>query len=72
MTITDKNIGEWLKTKRIEKNFSTRYVAKQLGYSDGMPTLWENGKRTMSAKVFFEYCRLLGADPQELVNMYNK
>lgn len=70
--ITDKEIGEWLKAKRIAKHFSTRYVAKQLGFSEGMPSLWESGKRSMSAETFFAYCALVGADPQELVNLYRK
>jgi predicted transcriptional regulator len=70
--ITDKNIGEWLRTKRKAKGFSTRYVARQLGFSEGMPSLWENGKRSISAETFFEYCDLIGADPQELIVQYKK
>ena len=72
MEINDYVIGQWLKGKRLEKKYSTRYVAEKLGYSSGMPTLWENGKRSMSAKTFMDYCHLLGADPQEFIDSLGK
>lgn len=67
--VTDKDIGEWLKAKRNEKHLSTRYVARQLGYSDGMPSLWESGKRSMSVETLFAYCDLVGADLHEFIIM---
>lgn len=72
MKITDKDIGQWLKAKRIEKKLSTRYVSSKLGYSVGMPTLWEQGKRGMTAQTFMDYCRLLEADPNDLITEMKK
>lgn len=72
MNITDRDIGQWLRAKRIEKKLSTRYVSKQLGFSVGMPTLWEQGKRGMTAQTFMDYCRLLDADPNDLITELKK
>lgn len=63
----DKQIGSWLKEKRNEKGYSTYYVAEKLGKSKSLIVLWENAKRVIDASDFIDYCKVLNANPVELM-----
>lgn len=64
----DKQIGSWLRTKRNEKGYSTYYVAEKLGKCKSLIAYWENGKRVIDASDFIDYCKLLNANPVEIMN----
>ncbi len=64
----DKQIGSWLKAKRNEKGYSTYYVAEKLGKSKSIIAYWENGQRVIDASDFIDYCKLLNANPVEIMN----
>ena len=63
----NKQIGLWLKEKRNEKGYSTYYVAEKLGKSKSLIVLWENAKRVIDASDFIDYCKVLNANPVELM-----
>ncbi len=60
-------IGEWLQNKRIEKELSQQDVADALGVTRTAVHYWESGKRTIYADNMFDFCRVLGVDPSDLV-----
>lgn len=64
----DKKIGSWLKAKRNEKGYSTYYVAERLSKSKSIIAYWENGQRVIDASDFIDYCKLLNANPVEIMN----
>lgn len=63
----NSEIGKWLAEKRQEKGMSQQDVADKMGHTRTAIRYWETGKRTIYADAFLEYCKVLGADPTELV-----
>lgn len=62
----DKVLGEILREKRQEKNYSMEYVAQRLGVTKMAVSYWETGKRSMYATTFRDYCEILGVSMQEV------
>jgi len=70
MKSSDKNarIGQWLKEKREEKGMSQQMAAERLGITRTAIHYWETGKRTIYAVNLIDYCKILDANPQQIVN----
>lgn len=60
-------IGKWLREKREEKHMTGQEVADALGVTKTAVSYWESGKRTIYAYQMMDYCKAVGADPEELV-----
>ena len=54
--------------KRLEKNFSQRYMASCLNISQSYYNKLENGKNEMSIKTMFEIIEILEINLTELFN----
>lgn len=60
-------IGKWLREHREAKSITGQQVADALGVTKTAVSYWESGKRTIYAWQMMEYCKFIGADPEELV-----
>lgn len=60
-------IGKWLREKREARKMTGQEVADALGVTKTAVSYWESGKRTIYAWQMMEYCRVIGADPEELI-----
>ena len=60
-------IGQWLARQREAKGYSQQYVADRLGVTRTAVHYWETGKRTIYAVTMMDYCKAIGADPNELI-----
>ena len=66
-------IGRWMAEKRAESGMSQQAVADRLGVTRTAVHYWESGKRTIYAVNFMEYCKAIGANPEEIVrDLYSK
>lgn len=66
-------IGRWLAEKRDEKGLSQQAVADRLGVTRTAVHYWESGKRTIYAVNLIDYCRAIGADPEDIIrDLYSK
>lgn len=61
-------IGKWLAEQREAKGYSQQYVADLLGVTRTAVHYWETGKRTIYAITLMDYCRAIGADPNDLTD----
>ncbi len=52
--------------KRVEKNLSQGYMAKQLNITQGYYSKIENGKNELTLKKIFEIADILKIEPAEL------
>lgn len=64
----NKEIGAWLREKRKEKGYSVAYVTERMNKCKSSINYWESGERTIAASDFIDYCKVLGANPSELVD----
>ena len=60
-------IGAWLAEKRKHKGITQIQVAERLGVSKQAISKWENGRGKMYADNFIEFCRIIEADPNDLI-----
>lgn len=65
--IDKKMIGAWLAEKRKRKGITQIQVAERLGVTKQAISKWENGHGKMYADVFIEFCKIVEADPNDLV-----
>lgn len=65
-------LGKWLREKRETRNMTQQAVAERLGLTRGAVNRREQGNRSLNAKQLFEHCEVLGADINELVEIYKK
>lgn len=69
----NKDIGAWLHEQRKVKGYSLRYVAEKLDKSKSLINYWEHGERTIFASDLIEYCKVLDANPEQLITeLFNK
>lgn len=61
------DIGKYLAKKREQRGLSQQDIADRMGCTKTAVHYWETGKRKMYADAMFEYCLILGVDPQDLV-----
>ena len=64
----NKVIGKWLSEKRKEANITQIAVAERMNCTRQRICNWEKGIRNMSAADFFQYCEIIHADPDDLVD----
>lgn len=55
----------WLKSQREEKGLSLRAVSEVLGIHHSIVGKLEQNRRRIDIFEFVEYCRVLGVDPHE-------
>jgi transcriptional regulator with XRE-family HTH domain len=55
----------WLKSKRDEKGLSIRALAEMLGRHHSIVGKIEQSRRKIDIVEFVEYCRILGVDPHD-------
>lgn len=65
-------IGKYLAKKREQRGLSQQDIADRMGCTKTAVHYWETGKRKMYADIMFEYCTILGVDPQDLVKAVAK
>ncbi len=63
----DKKVGRIISEKRIEKRLTQTELARQLGIGKSTLACYEVGLRGMNLDTFFEICRLLEIDPNDVV-----
>lgn len=68
----DKEIGEWLAHQRESRGLTQGEVGDMLGVTKVAVHYWETGKRKLFASALFDYCSVLGVDPQDLVEHIKK
>ena len=68
----NSEIGRWLSEKRKESKLSQRQVAELMNVSKSTIGFWEVGQRTIFASNLIDYCKVIGADPRELVEILMK
>ena len=67
----NKKIGEWLCEKRKEHGYTQQQIADKLGMAKSMVSRWENGKRTIYADQFLNYCHAIGMTSEEMQELVN-
>lgn len=66
---SNKKLGEYLKEKRINANFSQMDLASSLGYSTAQfVSNWERGIAAPPADKFYDIIKLLKMDKEEFVD----
>ncbi len=69
----NKEIGAWLAMKRKEKGLSQRQVADLMDVSKTSIGHWELGERLIFASNLIDYCKVIDADPSDLVSeLFNR
>lgn len=59
----------WLKSQREEKGLSLRAASEKLGIHHSIIGKLEQSRRRIDVIEFVEYCRVLGIDPHEGLNI---
>lgn len=62
-------LGQWMREKREKAGFTQKEIGEHLGVSKPMVSFYESGRYTISAKSFVRFCKLVGADPDEIVKL---
>ena len=66
--MTDKKtFGSFIKTKRMEKNYSQKDLAEQLFVTEGAVSKWERGVSYPDITLISDICRVLGVSEHELI-----
>ena len=58
-----------LKDKRVSLGLSQRELAKQIGVVYSLISKIETGDRRLDFLEMIDYCRMLGIDPHEVINL---
>lgn len=61
-------IGQWMKSKRIEKGFTMQEVANRMKVTRTAVHYWESGKRTIYAVNLIEFCDAINIDAATAVH----
>lgn len=60
---------EWLVSKRHEAKLTQRELAKKLQVVHSLVGKVEKGERRLDTIEFITYCKAMGADPHEFINL---
>lgn len=63
----DKKVGRIISEMRKGKRLTQIELARQLGIAKSTLACYETGARGMNLDTFFELCRLLEIDPNDIV-----
>ena len=66
-----KNLGETIKLLRLEKNLTQPQLAKQVGVSSGMISIWENNINEPKASYIKALAQVLDVSSDFLLGLYN-
>ena len=66
--MNQKNIGEYIATKRKEKNLTQEQLAEKLGVSNKSISKWENGKCMPDYSIIEQLCKELSVTLSELMD----
>jgi len=61
-------LREWLVNKRNEAGLNQRKFAEQLNLHQSIVAKIETGERQLNVIELIDYCRVLDADPVEIIN----
>lgn len=67
MTKFDEDLGRALRDCRETKGFTQIEVAKKMNVSKMAVSLWESGKRSMTAENLKRYCQILDVPVQVIL-----
>lgn len=66
----NKQLGAALKAERLAKGETIRSMAEKMGLNHTTIYYYENGRNTISASVFKQYCNCLGISMSEFMAKY--
>lgn len=66
-----KNLGETIKLLRLEKNLTQPQLAKQVGVSSGMISIWENNINEPKASYIKALAQVLDVSSDFLLGLSN-
>ncbi|WP_265694338.1 helix-turn-helix domain-containing protein [Providencia rustigianii] len=70
--MNNKNLGNFIKQKRIEKNISTSDIAKNLTISEAEYIRIESGDASIYVDDLMVITEILGVDVRELLEVYKR
>ena len=62
-------IGQWLREKREKAGYTQEEIGQMLGVSKPMVSYYESGQHTISAKAFVRFCKIVNANPNDIVKL---
>lgn len=63
----NRELGQWLKTKRRERRITVEIVGNRMGCDHSTISHYESGRNTMSAIALKKYCDAINLDMTEAV-----
>lgn len=67
-----KDLGRWLTEQRKRAKLTQQQVADRMGCTNTRIGNWEQGIRDMNAKDLVQYCEIINADMDELVDFLRR
>ena len=67
-----KDLGRWLTEQRKRAGLTQQQVADRMGCANTRIGNWEQGIRDMNAKDLVQYCEIINADMDELVDFLRR
>lgn len=67
-----KRLGQWLADKRRAAGMTQTQVAERMDSTKQRLSSWETGYREMNAKDLVQYCEIINADMDELVDFLRR
>ena len=64
-----KALGQWLRGKREKAGYSQEEIGHMLGVSKPMVSYYESGQSAISAKAFVRFCKIVNANPNDIINL---
>lgn len=65
----DKQLGTWLKAKRVAKGMTQQQIADRMQIDRTMVHYWEKGQRNIYASDLVRLCDILDADLVEFIEL---
>ena len=62
-------LTDWLKAERSQSGLSIRQLASKLGWASSIVGKIEQGERRLDVIEFMLYCKAMGADPRECIEV---
>ena len=68
----NKNIIDWLTSKRLLAGLTQQQLSDQLNKPQSFVSKYENSERRLDFVEVIQICRIVQADPHELINLITK
>lgn len=62
-------LGQWIREKREKAGYKQEEIGHLLGVSKPMISYYESGQSSISAKSFVKFCKIVGANPNDIINL---